>query len=252
MRRRRARRIPRPQGRRDGRRHDPRAGAGQPASARGGLSAGQPVRPRLSRPSARHRESGGAPVRRARQHERAQGKFSARHRAGPAGGDGRGTEGIAGGASARVGAQRYCGDDERARTAAASLFRRRRDRSFPVLGAAIRRHRNGRVDPVLRGASAIRPHRGPRLVSRPRSRHRAIRAGIRKARARHAALPMAGRGRSRSRRRGSSGRRGVGVTRARSGRARRPGAPSHPRVSLRPLPDRASRPRPCGPCRRAG
>ncbi len=90
-----------------------------------------------------------------------------------------------------------------------------------------------------------------------------------KLRARHTARPVAARRRSRSRHRGASGN-GVGTgqvhnkasstlcyvsdpvpTRARTGRARRPDAPSHPRVSLRPLPGRASRPRPCGPCPRA-
>ena len=37
-----------------------------------------------------------------------------------------------------------------------------RDRALPVLGAAIRRHRNGRLDPVVRRQRAVRPHHRPR------------------------------------------------------------------------------------------
>jgi WS/DGAT/MGAT family acyltransferase len=77
--------------------------------------------------------------------------------------------------------------------AEASLLRRRRDRALPVLGAAVGRHRNGRVDPVVRRPGAVRPHHRPRIVSRPRSRDRAIRAGIREARVRRAALAVAAR-----------------------------------------------------------
>ena len=75
------------------------------------------------------------------------------------------------------------------------------DRALPVLGAAIGRHRNGRVDPVVRGRSAVRSHHRPRLVSRSRARHRAIRPGVRKAPAADAARAVAARRRSRPRRR---------------------------------------------------
>ena len=100
--------------------------------------------------------------------------------------------------AAGAGAQRHRGDDQCARTAAGALFRRRGDRALPVLGTPVRRHRDGRVDPVVRRQRAIRAHHRPRLVSRPRARHRRLRRRVREARADDAALAVAARRRSRS------------------------------------------------------
>ena len=88
---------------------------------------------------------------------------------------------------------------------------------------------------------------GPRAPDRP------VRPGVRKARNDNAARSVAARGRSRSRRRGDGRRprRQAPSPRAPIARARRRAAPSHRRACKRPLPDRASRPPPCGPCPRA-
>src|SRR5438045_1257140 len=66
----------RPRGRSRGQ-GDPCHGAGEPAPARQGLAARQPVRPGAARAADRHREPGGARVRGAPAHERAEGKLPA-------------------------------------------------------------------------------------------------------------------------------------------------------------------------------
>ncbi len=48
-----------------------------------------------------------------------------------------------------------------------------------VLGAAVGRHRHGRVDPDLRRRRAVRPHHRRAHVPRPRGHHRALRARVR-------------------------------------------------------------------------
>ena len=93
---------------------------------------------RLSRPADRHRESGRAAVRGARQHEGAEGQLPAGPRPRSARRDGRRAEAAAGPADHGARAQRDRGDDQRARAAAAALLRGRRDRALHVLGAAVR------------------------------------------------------------------------------------------------------------------
>ena len=62
---------------------------------------------------------------------------------------GAGPKAAAGPAAAGALAQRDGGDDQRARAAGAALPRRRDDRQHDVLGAAVGRHRHGRVDPLV-------------------------------------------------------------------------------------------------------
>ena len=64
-------------GRRPGRQGDPRDGAGEPAPARRGLAARQPLRPRAAGAADRHRQPGRARLRGARAHERAEGQLPA-------------------------------------------------------------------------------------------------------------------------------------------------------------------------------
>jgi WS/DGAT/MGAT family acyltransferase len=116
---------------------------------------------------------------------------------------GAGPDGAAGGAAAGAGAQRHRRDDECAGTAAAFVFRGRGDRAHPLLGAAIGRHRNGRVDPVVRRAGSVRAHHRPRAVPGSRRSQQALRFGIRKAAVGHAPCAVAARRGSRPCRRGA-------------------------------------------------
>ena len=88
-----------------------------------------------------------------------------------------------------------------------------RDRPLPVLGAAVGRHRNGRVDPVVCGPSAVRAHHRSRAVSRTPAKSASASGRSSKSCADHAALAVAARRRSRSRRRGASGNGGRYVER---------------------------------------
>ena len=101
----------------------------------------------------------------------------------PARGDGRRAEGAAGRAARGARAQRDGVMTNVPGPAAAALPRRRGDRQPDVLGAAVGRHRHGRVDHLVQRRGAVRRdhRRGP--VPRSRARQRALRARVREARA---------------------------------------------------------------------
>jgi WS/DGAT/MGAT family acyltransferase len=95
--------------------------------------------------------------------------------AGPAGQAGAGCD------HGHVPQQDHRGDDQRAGPARASGLPGLHDRADDVLGAAIGRHRPGRVDPELRRQRAVRRHGRHATVPRPAADHRPLRTGVREA-----------------------------------------------------------------------
>ena len=82
---------------------------------------------------------------------------------------GRGPEAAAGPVAGGAGEECDRGDDQRSGPAAAALSRRREDRQPDVLGAAVGRHRHGRVDPVVQQRSAVWLGHRPQAMQRSRT-----------------------------------------------------------------------------------
>jgi hypothetical protein len=115
----------------------------------------------------RHREPAGAAPGGAQSHARAEGLLPAAHRAGPPQRRRIRSAGHPGPGDATPRAERERRDDQRAGPAAPALFRRAAHRRAGFLGAAVRRHRHGRVDPLLRRAHPVRRDHRLGLVPDP-------------------------------------------------------------------------------------